>query len=82
MLQWMRNFDPLEKVIGRWGQSGQLKLKEIEDHLELGHVQLIPDDPKRVNTAANRGELLQQLSRGVGISRRFAALAAKLNGSS
>jgi hypothetical protein len=32
---------------------------------------LIPDDPRRVNTAVNQGMLLQQIARGATITRRF-----------
>ena len=46
------------------------------------HALAIPDDPARVNKAANEGRLLQELAGRAKITRRFADLAAALNGTS
>jgi Flp pilus assembly CpaE family ATPase len=67
-------------VINRWGQGGQLRVDQVESGLNLSSPQLIPDDPARVNNAANQGVLLQELSGGAKISRRLAQLADSLNG--
>ena len=69
-------------VINRWGQGGQLRIDQVESGLELSSPQLIPDDPARVNNAANQGVLLQELSGGAKISRRIAQLADSVNGNS
>ena len=46
----------------------------------MSSPQLIPDDPARVNNAANQGVLLQEVSGRAKISRRIAQLADSLNG--
>jgi pilus assembly protein CpaE len=69
----------LRLVINRWGQRGQLRLDHIETSLKMKAIQLIPDDPARVNTAINEGKLLQELAARATITRRFAALATALN---
>lgn len=72
----------IKLLVNRWGQSGQLSLRSIAETLEIEPFQLIPDDPRRVNVAINRGLLLNQLSKSAPISRRFAQLAGQLNGKS
>jgi pilus assembly protein CpaE len=67
-------------VLNRWGQRGQLSLKQIQSSLNLKALQFIPNDPKKVNKAANHGQLLHEVSSLGTISRRFAALASSLNG--
>lgn len=67
-------------IVNRWGQGGQLTLKQIESNLGLKASQLVPDDPTRVNKAANRGVLLRDVSARSAIQRRIAAVAAALNG--
>jgi len=67
-------------VANRWGQSGQLKAKQIESSLNLPVEFYIPDDPGRANRAANMGVLLREVSRHASVSRRFARLAAAVNG--
>jgi pilus assembly protein CpaE len=67
-------------VVNRYGQSGQLALNQIEAALGCRAGQLIPDDPRSVNRAANYGQLLHEQSKLKKISRRFAALAQTLNG--
>jgi pilus assembly protein CpaE len=67
-------------VINRWGQGGQLRIDQVESGLDMSSPQLIPDDPARVNNAANQGVLLQEVSGRAKISRRIAQLADSLNG--
>ena len=74
--------DRFRLVVNRWGQAGQLKMKQIETSLGLAVQQFLPDDPARVNRAANQGVLLRELSRRSKLSRRFAKLATSLNGES
>jgi pilus assembly protein CpaE len=62
-------------VVNRWGQRGQLKLKEIEGTLGLKAAELVPDDPGRCNQAANRGALLKELWPRAAITRKFDHLA-------
>jgi len=72
--------DRFRLVVNRFGQRGQLPLKEIETTLGLQAVALIPDDAKSVNRAVNQGSLLVEGSRLRKINRTFASLAGKLNG--
>jgi len=67
-------------IINRYGQGGSLKTKQVETSLGLKTFEVIPDDPTKVNKAANRGLLLAELARHSSISRRFSALAAALEG--
>ncbi len=67
-------------VVNRWGQGGQLSQKQLESGLGVKADQFIPDDPRRVNRAANEGLLLKEISSGATISRRFAHLAKAVNG--
>ncbi len=67
-------------VVNRWGQGGQLKLKQVEESLGLKVCQQIQDDPTRVNKAANRGILLRELAPRRSICREFKRLAWALNG--
>lgn len=74
---------PVERihlVVNRWGQGGQLKMKQVEESLGLKVARAIPDDPRRVNKAANRGILLRELAPYARISRGFRNLAISLNG--
>jgi pilus assembly protein CpaE len=71
--------DTFRLVINRYGQRGQLPLRQIEATLELRALVLVPDDPKAVNRALNQGGLAIAQSRLRNISRNFAALARKLN---
>jgi Flp pilus assembly CpaE family ATPase len=66
-------------VVNRFGQPGQLALKQLESTLDMRAAHLIPDDPQNVNRAANYGSLLQERARFKKITRRFAALANALN---
>ena len=70
----------IQLVVNRWGQPGQLTMQQIESTLGLKALEQIPDDPSRVNQATNQGVLLQQYARRASISRKFDALATKLNG--
>ncbi len=72
--------DRFQLVVNRCGQGGQLDLRQIESSMGMKAVQLIPDDPTRVNKGANEGKLLHELAAKAKISRRFAALAGTLNG--
>lgn len=67
-------------IINRYGQGGSLKTKQVESSVGLKTFEVIPDEPTRVNKAANRGLLLCELARHSSISRRFSALAAALEG--
>ncbi len=67
-------------VVNRWGQSGQLGLKQIESTLGLAAVEQIPDDPGRCNRAANHGSLLCEMWPRAPICRRFARLAELVEG--
>lgn len=69
-------------VMNRYGQGGQLPLSHAESTLGMKAMKLIPDDPRSVNRAANRGELLCEGLLLKRISRRFASLAFALNGKS
>jgi Flp pilus assembly CpaE family ATPase len=71
--------DRLWLVINRWGQKGQLPLKEIESALAMKAAALIPDDPAKVNRAVNEGKLLRQFGGLSRISRRFTRLASQLS---
>jgi pilus assembly protein CpaE len=66
-------------VVNRFGQPGQLALKQLESTLDMRAAHLIPDDPHNVNRAANYGSLLQERARFKKITRRFASLANALN---
>jgi pilus assembly protein CpaE len=72
--------DRMQLVVNRWGQPGQLTLQQIETTLGMKILEQIPDDPSRLNQATNQGVLLQQYARRASISRKFDALATKLNG--
>jgi pilus assembly protein CpaE len=72
--------DRFRLVVNRFGQPGQLPLKEIETTLGLQAVVLIPEDSKSVNRAVNQGSLLVEGSQLRKINRTFASLAGKLNG--
>jgi pilus assembly protein CpaE len=72
--------DRIRLVVNRYGQPGQLALRQVEAALGVRAAQLIPEDPRSVNRAANLGRLLHEQSRLRKISRRFASLARDLNG--
>lgn len=72
--------DRFRLIVNRWGQPGQLRLSQIEENIGLKAVIKIPDDPKRINSALNRGLLLQEYSRRATIARAFSDLASQLNG--
>jgi len=67
-------------VLNRWGQRGQLDLKRIETSLGMPVSHKIPDDAPRMNKAANRGQILQELARGSAVNRSFLAIAKSLSG--
>lgn len=74
--------DRFQLVINRFGQRGSLPRSQVEAALQLRTLQQIPDDPRSVNRAVNRGELVRERSPLRRISRRFSALARSLNGRS
>ncbi len=81
ILQLVEQGVPKERfrlVVNRWGQGGQVPLKQIETSLKMEVFQSIPDDPSKVNKSANRGVLLHEQARLSTICRRFSALAAAL----
>ena len=67
-------------IVNRFDQPGQLPLKSIQEILGFDQLELIPDDPDRVNKAANRGLLLTELAARAGITRKLTKLAVGLNG--
>ncbi len=66
-------------VVNRWGQPKQLKLKQVRGTLELEPLQLLPEDPSRVNRAVNRGELLAEAAPRAAITRRLSKVAQKVS---
>ncbi len=72
--------EKMQVVVNRWGQPGQLTMQQIESTIGQKALEQIPDDPSRLNQATNQGVLLQQYARRASISRKFDALATKLNG--
>ena len=81
ILQLVEQGVPKERfrlVVNRWGQGGQVPLKQIETSLKMEVFQSIPDDPSKVNKSANRGVLLQEQARFSTICKRFSALATAL----
>lgn len=69
---------PVERfrlVVNRYGEPGQLGLRQVEEAVGLNVYHRIPDHPRLANLAANRGKLLRQVSRLAGISRSFHSLA-------
>ncbi len=72
------SLDRFRLVVNRWGQPGQLGRAQIREALDLPIFELLPEDAKLTNLAANRGVMLHELSRMAGLTRRFGRLASRL----
>jgi pilus assembly protein CpaE len=70
----------LQVVMNRYGQNGQMQWKKAEAALPMPAAIWVPDDPRAVNHALNDGQPVVQNSRSSSMARRFAELAAILNG--
>jgi pilus assembly protein CpaE len=66
-------------VVNRWGQGGQLNLRQVEETVGLQHSVLLPDDSTLANRAINGGQLLGELASRAKLTRRIAELAKKLS---
>lgn len=62
-------------VLNRYGGSGQIQLKKVEEILGIQVFQSIPEDVSAVSRAANQGVPLDALSRMSRISRSFSSFA-------
>lgn len=62
-------------VLNRYGGSGQIQLKKVEEILGIQVFQSIPEDVGAVSRAANQGVPLDTLSRMSRISRSFSSFA-------
>ncbi len=68
----------IQIVVNRWGQRGQLSTRQITDALGKRHMHFVCDAPARVNTAANRGQLLCESAALSRVTRQIGKLAKAL----
>lgn len=82
MLQAVAAGVPRERfrlVLNRHGMKGGLRQGEIEEALQLKATARIPESPRPIHRAANRGELLGETGGGWRlVTRRFRSLAGTL----
>jgi Flp pilus assembly CpaE family ATPase len=67
-------------VANRYGQSGQVSWRKVEEVLGTPVVSWLPDDPKSVNRALAEGRPLVQVARGSRLTRELSSLAAAIQG--
>ena len=72
--------DRVRLVVNRYGERKQLSVDQAEAALGKKIVDLIPNDPARINGAMNAGSPVVLQRPFAKISRRIAALATSVNG--
>ncbi len=70
--------DRFQLVVNRYGQGAELPLRQIESVLGLRALGLIPNDPRSVNRAMHRGNLVVGGSGWKKINRCFRSVAKQL----
>lgn len=67
-------------VVNRRGRPGELRVSEIESALGMSAFCMLPDDPKRIVSANNKGTPVVEMKPRSRISRGLVDLARSMNG--
>ena len=67
-------------VVNRRGRPGELRVTEIESALGMSAFRTLPDDPKRIVSANNKGTPVVEMKPRSRISRGLVDLARSMNG--
>lgn len=65
-------------VINRWGQPYRMQIRYIEDMLQMRCWMELPEDPGRMNKAANKGKPVFRMAPRSALGRRFSRMATLL----
>ena len=68
-------------VVNRRGRPGELRVSEVESALGVSAICMLPDDPKRIVPANNKGTPVVEWKPRSRISRSLVDLARSMNGS-